>query len=90
MAMLIEHHDDTPSPSPDPTISSLRCEMDTDDLCLGTSTKGAQKRDIDGKEKDGGHHVVVSTDGDISPAFGTKRSDIYDVVFDASGQSQCE
>ncbi|KAI0814022.1 hypothetical protein GGR55DRAFT_492864 [Xylaria sp. FL0064] len=70
MVMLIEHHDDTPSPSPDNP-----CEMDIDG---------------NGKGKDVADHTVDDgadgdEDGDGGPAFGSKRSDIYDVVFDAPG-----
>ncbi|RWA11536.1 hypothetical protein EKO27_g3563 [Xylaria grammica] len=84
MAMLIEHHD-SPSPSPDPcasAYSSLRCEMDIDDLDLGP-VKHNNKRDAKGKDSGGNDHNTA--DGDAGPAFGTKRSDIYDVVFDAPG-----
>ena len=95
MAMLIEQDDDTPSPSPDPcapTISSLRCDMEIDDdLGLGTPTKVAvavaeHKRDIGAREKDSAFSSSsspsVAVDGDTGSAFASKRSDIYDVVFD--------
>ncbi|KAI0427486.1 hypothetical protein F5Y09DRAFT_30016 [Xylaria sp. FL1042] len=71
MAMLIEHHD-TPSPSPDP-------DPDPDpDPCASLRCE----MDIDGKGKD---VAVDGADGDVGPAFGSKRSDIYDVVFDTPG-----
>ncbi|KAI1418983.1 hypothetical protein F5Y12DRAFT_780308 [Xylaria sp. FL1777] len=84
MAMLIEHHD-TPSPL---------CEMEIDELGLG-AVKAVHRRDnVDGKGNNdddddggssGGGGADGDGDGDVGPAFGTKRSDIYDVVFDAPG-----
>ncbi|TGJ84551.1 hypothetical protein E0Z10_g4198 [Xylaria hypoxylon] len=86
MAMLIEHHD-SPSPSPDAcssTILSLRCEMEIDDLDLDTLKQ--HNRDTQGKDAGGGSDHTA--DGDVGPAFGTKRSDIYDVVFNTPGQGE--
>ncbi|KAI0537443.1 hypothetical protein GGR58DRAFT_346389 [Xylaria digitata] len=77
MAMLLEHPD-SPSPSPDP-CASLRCEMEIDDLGLGTAK---HKRDMKKNVSGGSDHA---TDGDVGPAYGSKRSDIYDVVFNAPG-----
>ncbi|KAI0194270.1 hypothetical protein EV127DRAFT_421826 [Xylaria flabelliformis] len=100
MAMLIEHHDDSPSPSPDPCISSpssLRCEMDIDDdLGLGVLHRKRSREDDDrgrgGKDVSGSGTCRTSggpDDGDVDTAFdgtaGTKRSDIYDVVFHPPG-----
>ncbi|KAI1822581.1 hypothetical protein F4861DRAFT_382925 [Xylaria intraflava] len=84
MAMLIEHQDST-SPSPDPCISStssLRCDMELDDLDLD-AVNALHKSDADNIK---GKHVSNNTrpatpEGDVGPA-GAKRSDIYNVVFD--------
>ncbi|KAI0905305.1 hypothetical protein F4823DRAFT_145412 [Ustulina deusta] len=86
MAMLLEHHD-TPSPPLDvcaSPIASLRCEMEIDDIGLGV--KAVDSRDVDGRGGDGSDVGDDDADDcDVGPAFGTKRSDIYDVVFDAAG-----
>ncbi|KAI1302889.1 hypothetical protein F5Y03DRAFT_191102 [Xylaria venustula] len=92
MAMLIEHHD-TPSPMHDPCASTLACEMDIDDLGLGTvkgveTTKRDSEVDGDSDMGDGKGKEVDGVDGDVDiggSAFGSKRSDIYDVVFDGPG-----
>ncbi|KAI1151894.1 hypothetical protein F4825DRAFT_421171 [Nemania diffusa] len=93
MAMLIEHHD-SPSPSPlarPSSVSSMRCEMDIDDLGLSVSTLHYPKGDDadSGKSGNSGGGVravaVDDTGGSASGASGTKRSDIYDVVFPPHG-----
>ncbi|KAI1734601.1 hypothetical protein F4680DRAFT_437659 [Xylaria scruposa] len=97
MAMLIEHHDDSPSPSCISSPSSLRCEMDIDDD-LGLGILNRKRSSADGDRGRGGKDAGGSgagrtsggpDDGDVEPAFdgtgGTKRSDIYDVVFHPPG-----
>ncbi|RYC55747.1 hypothetical protein CHU98_g10461 [Xylaria longipes] len=74
MAMLIEHHDDSPSLSPDPCISSpssLRCEMDIDadddddddDLGLGPLHHKGDADGIDGGRDRGWKDANESSGG---------------------------
>ncbi|KAI1120976.1 hypothetical protein F5Y10DRAFT_257334 [Nemania abortiva] len=100
MAMLIEH-DDTPSPPRSPALgsrgdgpspSSLRCDMEIDDLGLGGALHKGDADDIDaGRCGGGSSSSSKSAGGGGRPAdegagpAGSKRSDIYDVVFHPPG-----
>lgn len=88
MAMLIEHDDDSPSPPPSHRAPSPS-DMDIDDLGLGPVPDGSpppplHKGDADDGRAGKGRRSAVADDGGPAAALGTKRSDIYDVVFHSS------
>lgn len=100
MAMLIEHDDDSPSASPCPPPLRCEMDLDDTDTNNNNNINSDANNENDGlnhlnKRHDGNTLNININDSpngdevvDATTAFGatgTKRSDIYDVVFDAPG-----